>query len=98
MKHIELDTTVFKAHLEKDPTLFLIDIREEYEHEDYNIGGKNIPMGEVLSRLDELKGHSEIYIYCRSGKRSKAIAYSLCKELGDCTIYSCAGGLSAYPE
>lgn len=49
----------------------LLDVREEYEHEDYNIGGKNIPLNELDDRLDELDTQKPIVVYCASGIRSK---------------------------
>lgn len=98
MKYIELLATEFKPHFEQNSNAILIDVREEYEHEDLNIGGENIPMGEVLSKISQLEGFSNIYFYCKSGKRSKAIAYNLCKTLDHCTIYSCKGGIQAYNE
>ncbi len=49
----------------------LLDVREEYEHEDYNIGGKNIPLSELDDRLDELDPQKPIVVYCASGIRSK---------------------------
>lgn len=98
MNYIELQAVEFKPHFEQSSNAILIDVREEYEHEDQNIGGQNIPMGEVMSKINQLEKFSNIYIYCRSGKRSKAIAYSLSKSLSACTIYSCLGGIQAYNE
>ena len=98
MKHIEIPAHTFKTHFEQSDNAVLIDVREEYEHEDENLGGRNIPMGEVLSKVDELTHFSHIYLYCKSGKRSKAIAYNLAKELDRSSIYSCQGGIQACKE
>lgn len=95
MKYVELPANSFKSHFEQCGDAVLIDVREEYEHEDGNLGGKNIPMGEVLSKIDELNHFSNIYLYCKSGNRSKAIAYNLVKKLDRSTIYSCQGGMQA---
>ena len=32
----------------------LVDVREQWEHEAYNIGGLHIPMGELMGRLSEI--------------------------------------------
>ncbi|MBL4709551.1 MAG: rhodanese-like domain-containing protein [Flavobacteriales bacterium] len=98
MKYIELQAAEFKSHFEQNSNAILIDVREEYEHEDQNIGGENVPMGDVLSKINQLENFSNIYFYCKSGKRSKAIAYNLSKHLETCNIYSCAGGIQAYNE
>ena len=58
--------------VEKNIELYnLLDVREEYEHEDYNIGGKNIPLNELDDRLDEVDTQKPIVVYCASGLRSK---------------------------
>jgi|TARA_B110000503_G_C7164831_1_gene421378 rhodanese-related sulfurtransferase len=98
MKFVELEAKFFKAKVELNKKAFLLDVREEYEYEDSNIGGQNIPMGEVLSHLDELKDNTDIYLICKSGKRSRAVAYHLSKELDNCKVYSCNGGIEAYTQ
>ncbi len=96
MKFIGLEADAFKAELNQNKNAYLLDVREEYEFEDDNVGGVNIPMGEVLSHVEELKGKVNIYLICKSGKRSRAVAYHLSKELEKCNIYSCIGGIDAY--
>tara|TARA_R110000868_G_scaffold213576_2_gene463671 strand:- start:156 stop:458 length:303 start_codon:yes stop_codon:yes gene_type:complete len=98
MKFVELDAKAFKAEVELNKKPCLLDVREEYEFEDSNIGGRNIPMSEVLSHLEELKDNTDIFVICKSGKRSKAVAYHLSKELDNCKIYSCNGGIEAYTQ
>lgn len=96
MNYIELEAVEFKQHLEKENTPFLVDVREAYEFEETNIGGINIPMGEVLSSINDLKDNQSVYLCCRSGKRSKAIALHLIKHLEHCQVYSMKGGITAY--
>ncbi|MFT5668213.1 MAG: rhodanese-related sulfurtransferase [Vicingaceae bacterium] len=98
MKFVELDAVAFKSQIDSISNVCLIDVREEYEFEESNLGGNNIPMGEVLSNLSQLKNRESLYILCTSGNRSKAIAYHLSKELNGCSIYSCIGGIQALKE
>ena len=98
MNYKELEAVEFKQHLESEHKQLLVDVREEYEFEETNIGGINIPMGEVLSRINDLKDNQSVYLCCRSGKRSKAIALHLAKHLDQCQIYSLKGGIIAYQE
>ncbi|AUC23024.1 molybdopterin-synthase adenylyltransferase MoeB [Polaribacter sejongensis] len=52
----------------------LLDVRENYEREEYHIGGQHIPLGDLKNRLDEVCIHKELVVYCKSGVRSgKAI-------------------------
>ena len=84
---------------EKDNALdfFLLDVREPYEHDEFNIGGKLIPLGEITARLDELISHrdDEIVVYCRSGKRS-AMAKMLLQQAGFKNVRNFEGGMIAY--
>ncbi len=61
-----------KERMDKGEKLNLIDVREEYENEEFNIGGKLISLGTIPSSLNELEElkDEEIIVYCRSGARS----------------------------
>lgn len=82
--------------LKSEAGVQIIDVREEYEFEDQNLGGMNIPMAEVLSNLEKINCHETVLLCCQSGKRSKAIAYHLTQKCPDLTIYSLEGGIKAY--
>jgi rhodanese-related sulfurtransferase len=68
------DITVqeLKTRLDNGEKITIIDVREPYEYEEFNIGGQLIPLGELPSRLDELDAlkNTEIVVHCRSGVRS----------------------------
>lgn len=50
---------------------FLLDVRERIEYEIDHLGNaKNIPLGELRSRLNELPTDQIIYVYCQSGIRA----------------------------
>ena len=51
---------------------------------------------DVFFALGKLKEKGNIYLICKSGKRSRAVAYHLSKELDNCNVYSCIGGIDAY--
>lgn len=97
MNFIEIDPEDFKVK-QATSDIYLIDVRESYEFEDTNIGGVNIPMGEILSRTDELENKTEICLCCASGKRSKTVAYHLALTLENTRIYSLNGGITNYSE
>lgn len=97
MNYVELAPSDFRQQLKETQTI-LVDVREDYEHEDENIGGINIPMGEILSNLNDLKDSTSICIYCKSGKRSKAIAYHLAQHIAPSKVYTLSGGIEAYKK
>ncbi len=69
-----MDITIeeLKDRMDKGEKLNLIDVREEYEFDEFNIGATLIPLGELPDRLDEIEAwkDQEILIHCRSGARS----------------------------
>jgi rhodanese-related sulfurtransferase len=80
----------------KDKFLFL-DVREDWEYEEDNLGAKNIPLGELPTRLEELEEYkkSEIIIHCRSGSRS-ANAKNYLTSKGFAKVRNTLGGIVAF--
>jgi rhodanese-related sulfurtransferase len=70
----------------------LIDIREQYEVETCTIGGMHIPMGDVVSRLEEISRDVPVVIHCKSGKRSEAVVSHL-NRMGFNNVSSLEGGI-----
>lgn len=93
------DITVedLKAKLDKNEKFVFIDVREEWEYEDENIGAKNIPLGDLPSRLDELEQYKdqEIVVHCRSGARSSN-AKKFLESKGFTKVRNVPGGIMAY--
>jgi rhodanese-related sulfurtransferase len=70
----------------------LIDIREPYELIDgYILGNTNIPMGDILSKKNQLSKIKDIIIYCNTGRRSRPVVYML-KKLHNISAYNLQGG------
>tara|TARA_R110002072_G_scaffold11333_9_gene51504 strand:- start:1984 stop:2298 length:315 start_codon:yes stop_codon:yes gene_type:complete len=98
MSVIHLVPKDFINQLASSPNHVLIDVREDHEYEDFNLGGINIPMGDLLSRIDEVKDYQNLFLCCKSGKRSQAIAFHLKNKMKDKAVYSLDGGLEAYQK
>ena len=94
-----MDITIeeLKERLDKGENLNLIDVREEYEFDEFNIGAKLIPLGELPERLDEIKAwkDQEILIHCRSGARSGRAKEYLASE-GYTNVRNVLGGMLAW--
>lgn len=95
------DITVkeLKERLDKGDKFIFLDVREEWEYEDDNLGAINIPLGELPHRLDELEGKKddEIIIHCRSGARS-GNAKKFLETKGFSKARNVLGGIMAYRE
>ncbi|WP_338760034.1 rhodanese-like domain-containing protein [Bernardetia sp. ABR2-2B] len=52
--------------------IHLLDVREEFEYDEYNLDGKLIPLGELPTRLEELEDwkEKEVIVHCKAGGRS----------------------------
>ncbi|WNF38707.1 sulfurtransferase TusA family protein [Bacillaceae bacterium IKA-2] len=56
----------------------VLDVREEAEYSFNHVPGSvSIPLGDLENRISELKKEDEIYIICRTGKRSDFAAQKL---------------------
>jgi rhodanese-related sulfurtransferase len=96
------DITVqeLKKKLENKENFVLIDVRELYEHTDFNIGGELATLSAgLMEKISELKSDQdqEIIVYCRSGNRS-AMAKQLFVQAGFTNIRNLTGGILAWRE
>ena len=87
-----------KLKIENKDVFQLIDIREDYDFDDYNIGGLNIPMDDIFNSLDKMDKDKPVIFICNSGKRSAAIIHTLKRKLQLEELYSVSGGIKEYQE
>jgi Dinucleotide-utilizing enzymes involved in molybdopterin and thiamine biosynthesis family 2 len=85
-KYEVIDLETFEQLKTNDPSLFLIDVREDFEFEEHNIGGHNFPLYELNDHWNSIPEDKGIVLCCTSGLRSK-IAYNLLKTKTDAQIY-----------
>lgn len=70
----------------------LVDVRETYEFEDYNIGGINLPLYELKEHIGLLPPNKKLVFCCQTGQRSK-MAIQLIKALYQGQMYSLKNGI-----
>lgn len=82
--------------LNNNEALHLLDVREPIEFHTYNIGGTNIPVGQLIHSLDELEWNNEdeIILICKAGIRSRT-AQSILQQNGYTNTRNLTGGLTA---
>lgn len=83
-----------QERIEAGEEVTLIDVREPYEHEEFNVGGKLIPLGSLPVRLNEIveDKEAEIVMYCRSGGRS-GMAKQFLEQNGYKNVRNLIGGM-----
>lgn len=88
-----------KVRMDTGERITLIDVREPHEHEEFNIGGQNLPLGDIMDWSEHLQvdQQTEIILYCRSGNRS-AMARSFLISKGFAAVSHLAGGIVAWQK
>lgn len=93
------DITVqeLKVKIENKEEFLLIDVRENWEYEEANIGGKLIPLGELQGTIDDLEDwmEREVIVHCKSGARSAAAKEFMVRN-GFSKVRNLLGGILAW--
>jgi rhodanese-related sulfurtransferase len=89
-----------KARIDAGEPLHLLDVREPFEHEDFNIGGVLLPLGRIQTLqtddIEDWKGQ-EVICYCRSGNRSGQACLIL-EGAGFTNLKNLSGGMNAWQD
>jgi adenylyltransferase/sulfurtransferase len=93
----QLSVKDLKRRIDAGENLFILDVREPFEYQIANIGGKLIPQNEVPQRIGEIDRNQEIIVQCKSGGRSQRIAEFL-KQSGYPNVTNLAGGILAWSD
>lgn len=94
----EITASQLKSWQDQGKTFQLIDIREEEEVATGTIGGTWIPMDKVLEKRAEFSSEVPVVVHCNSGKRSRAVVYTLTTKYNMKNVYSLCGGIQAYAQ
>ncbi|MFY0594271.1 rhodanese-like domain-containing protein [Roseivirga sp.] len=95
----EITVEELKARMAASESINLIDVREEWEFDEDNIGAQLIPLGDIPVRISEIEHlkNQEVIVHCRSGARSaKALKYLTSQ--GFDNVINLKGGIMAYRE
>ena len=93
----QLTVKELKQRIDLGQDVQLIDVREPWEFQIAQIGGKLIPQNDVANRLAEIDRDREVVVHCRSGARSQRIA-ELLKQAGYPRVVNVAGGILAWSD
>jgi adenylyltransferase/sulfurtransferase len=95
----EITATELRRRLTSGDDLQVIDVREPFEYEIAHIAGtKLIPLGQVLTRMNEIDPARETVVHCKAGVRS-AKAISVLKQAGfPGRLINLKGGITAWSD
>ena len=71
----------------------LLDVREDFERELFNIGGIHIPLAEVLNKAAAIPNNKPVIVYCRKGVRSQIAIQKLQERFGYDNLINLQGGV-----
>lgn len=89
-----------KARLDAGETINLVDVREPFEHAEFNIGGTLVSLGKIQSmQIEELEDikDEELICYCRSGQRSMQACLML-ETFGFTNVKNLTGGMLGWQD
>ncbi len=95
-----ISSEALKARLDAGEKIHLVDVREPNEHEQFNIGGILLPVGEIMAMQTDVIDHlkdEEVIFYCRSGNRSSH-ACQVAEMMGFTNPVNLTGGMLAWVE
>lgn len=96
---MDINVQELKQKLDNKEEFVFIDVRESYEYEEFNLGAKLIPVGQITEAIAELEDHKEeeIVVHCRSGARS-GMAQQVMQQAGFKNVRNLTGGVLAWIE
>lgn len=87
-----------KQKIDNAENFQLIDVREDYEHNEFNIGGKLIPLHEIIQQVNQINTDKPVIIYCRKGIRSQVAIQRLQEKFPFTNLYNLIGGTEAWKK
>ena len=76
----------------------LIDVREEEEHLEFNIGGQLIPLAQIPRNQRIIATDRPVIFYCRKGIRSQFAIQKLMNLFPFNNLYNLTGGTEAWKK
>jgi adenylyltransferase/sulfurtransferase len=95
----EISATELKQRLDRGQDVQIIDVRETFEYEIARIPGTTlIPLGQVVTRMNEIDPSRETVMHCKAGVRS-AKAIAALKQAGfPGRLINLKGGITAWSD
>ena len=93
----QISVRELKQRRDAGEDVFVLDVRQPWEYQLANIGGKLIPMFEVPGRLAEIDRNREIVVQCKLGISSQRVAEFLA-QAGYANVKNLAGGIRAWAD
>jgi len=93
-----ISAEALKKRKDSGEELYILDVREQAEYDEINMGAKLIPVGKIINgEIDEIEDwkDKEVIIHCRSGVRSMQACFVL-EGMGFQKTVNLTGGILAW--
>jgi adenylyltransferase/sulfurtransferase len=91
----EITVQELKEWRDQGRSFTLVDVREQNEYDYANLGGKLIPLAQVLDRQSEIPREGVVVVQCKVGGRSRQAVEAL-KAAGYNNLLNLTGGIAAW--
>ncbi|WP_018614079.1 rhodanese-like domain-containing protein [Segetibacter koreensis] len=89
----QISAKQLQKKLAEGEDFFLLDVREKSEHEEFNIGGKLIPLDQIIRKAVEIPMEKPVIVYCQKGVRSQIAIQRLEQKFNFANLINLAGGI-----
>jgi adenylyltransferase/sulfurtransferase len=93
----QLTVKDLKQRIDAGEDVYILDVREPFEYQIAQIGGKLIPLNELPQRLAEIDRNREVIVHCKLGGRSQ-LAAELLHKAGFPKVVNLTGGILAWAD
>jgi adenylyltransferase/sulfurtransferase len=94
----QISAKQLKEKLFEKCDIFLLDVREDYEHEQFDIGGTLIPLNEIMNKALKIPTDKPVIVYCHRGVRSQIAIQRLEGKFGFKNLINLEGGLEKWKQ
>ncbi len=91
-----INVTELQKKLNDKEDLLLIDVRESWEHAEFNIGGTLIPMNDLMENMESINRIKPVILYCQKGIRSQIAIQRLQQKYPFTNLINLSGGMDAW--
>jgi len=96
----QISVEELEHQLKSDAIIHVLDVREEEEYRENNIGAKLLPLSRLRNMdAEDIEGwkNEKVFVHCRSGQRSMQ-ACMILEQLGFTDTVNVQGGIIAWQQ
>lgn len=93
-----VDVPTLKKMIADNEDIFLLDVREIFEREQFNIGGEHVPLAGIMEYAPQIPQDKKVILYCEKGIRSGIAIQRLQQRYPQLQLYNLGGGIQAWKK